>query len=401
MWFRACILILFAAEAFVAGQGTATKDVQNGLKNFGFELTRRLLKAEPGKNVVISPIGTYSALSLALLGSSGKTQDEIAECMGFSNYKNNLKEAHQALGNLMKEAQNTSFTELSIADAVFVGNYDVGTTYRHDVESFYDSDVRKVNFAAEGSEATDAINQFVSDKTKGKIGKLFTEPLDKDIQSVLVSALYFEANWDHSFSPELTHRGKFHVADGKDVEVDYMKNTKVVPYFHSTNPNFELIGIPYVRSASYLYIILPGETHGLQNLENSLTNEEINKIIENAEPTYVEYELPKLNLKYKKALVDPLKSMGIKAAFNFSEANFENMGIPNIYVKDVLQATTLEFTEKGTIGSSATAISMGERIMIVVPPKRVTVDRPFYFLISHKDTETVLFTGAVFNPLES
>jgi len=74
------------------------------------------------------------------------------------------------------------------------------------------SNINGVDFQ-EPTETTDFINGWISDATKGKIPKLYDEPLGSDTLVILASSLYFKASW----------KGKFDLIPKGGV----MKNTRI------------------------------------------------------------------------------------------------------------------------------------------------------------------------------
>ena len=49
--------------------------------------------------------------------------------------------------------------------------------------------------------ATELINSWISDKTHGKIAKMYPETIDSNTLIMLVSSLYFKASWANKFTP--------------------------------------------------------------------------------------------------------------------------------------------------------------------------------------------------------
>jgi len=60
------------------------------------------------------------------------------------------------------------------------------------------SNINAVDFHDSGK-TTDLINRWISDMTKGKIPKLYDEPLGTDTLVILASTLYFKASWKGKF----------------------------------------------------------------------------------------------------------------------------------------------------------------------------------------------------------
>jgi serine protease inhibitor len=108
--------------------------------------------------------------------------------------------------------------------------------------------------------------------------------------------------------------------------------------------------------------------------------------------------LPKFKVEYNVALKGPLQSLGMKAAFDGSAANFSGIA-PGLFISAAQQKTFVEVNEEGT--EAAVVTGMEVQIASVSPrlePFDMIVDRPFLFLIEDKQTEVILFMGTVFDP---
>ena len=95
------------------------------------------------------------------------------------------------------------------------------------------SDVREINFR--GYSATDDINTWVNDHTKGKIPKLFSEPIDANTVAIILSSLYFKASWASPFAIVTKSRWEsycWRTSYGCNDEIQFMKVD--YQYFPST-----------------------------------------------------------------------------------------------------------------------------------------------------------------------
>jgi serine protease inhibitor len=93
--------------------------------------------------------------------------------------------------------------------------------------------------------------------------------------------------------------------------------------------------------------------------------------------------------------------MGMNLAFNSSLANFSYMVDlealnDNVYISEVYHSTFIEVDEKGTEAAAATAIEMNVK-MAVINPLILEFNRPFFFFIEEKETNTILFAGQLIN----
>ena len=118
----------------------------------------------------------------------------------------------------------------------------------------------------------------------------------------------------------------------------------------------------------------------------------------------VSLTMPKFEFESSFSLAETLKTMGMPDAFNRSKANLSGMGISgcpggggNSFISDVVHKAFVLVEEEGTEAAAATGVVVTVESM-PPPPIKVSVDRPFIFLIRDRGTDAVLFVGRVLDP---
>jgi serine protease inhibitor len=89
--------------------------------------------------------------------------------------------------------------------------------------------------------------------------------------------------------------------------------------------------------------------------------------------------------------------MGMELAFDPQQADFSRLGQApegNLFISKVLHKTFLKIDEKGAEGAAVTSVGVG----VTSLPPSIRFDRPFLFLIRHKDTGAILFAGKMEAP---
>jgi serpin B len=83
-------------------------------------------------------------------------------------------------------------------------------------------------------------------------------------------------------------------------------------------------------------------------------------------------------------------------------AQFEGMSdLTSLFVGAVQQKDFVEVDEEGTEAAAVTEVDwLGAPLETPPPPFKMTVDRPFVFLICDAFTEAIIFLGAVVDPLQ-
>ena len=108
-------------------------------------------------------------------------------------------------------------------------------------------------------------------------------------------------------------------------------------------------------------------------------------------------KMPKFRLETSLVLDNPLKKMGISTAYS-PAADFNGISESGpLSLGTVKQKCYIDVTEKGTEAAAVTSAQVRLTSASPRPIKRMTVDRPYLFLISDSQTNTILFVGKVVN----
>ena len=262
-----------------------------------------------------------------------------------------------------------------------------------DAQVLYSSEAFPTNFR-DSEAARSLINDYVKNKTQGKIEELF-KYLSPRTELVLVNYIYFKAQWKTPFDPKHTEQAEFHVSDNKTVEVPMMTLDLETPYFRDEELGCTLVELTYTSNDSALFI-LPDEGK-MRDLEAKLTPETLTRWRNSLQPRRIhELYLPKFSIKSNYELNDTLSQMGIKKIF--TDADLSGItGTADLVVSQVVHGAALDVDEEGTEGAAATGISMERTILRII----VRVNRPFLIAIVLKDTQSIIFLGKVTNPSEA
>ncbi len=107
--------------------------------------------------------------------------------------------------------------------------------------------------------------------------------------------------------------------------------------------------------------------------------------------------MPRFDFESNVPLTDLLPGMGMPDAFRDGTADFSGItGGRDLYISAALHRATIKVAEKGTEATAATVIAMDESAA-AEPPPHLTIDRPFIFAITERETGAILFLGRVTN----
>ena len=147
-----------------------------------------------------------------------------------------------------------------------------------------------------------------------------------------------------------------------------------------------------------MYVFLPDAGSSPEKLIGIMTGDTWQRVTEPGfrwrEGTVV---LPRFKIEYGVELKQPLKALGMRAAF--SKADFSGMADGGLFISAVRQRTFVEVNEEGTEAVAATALTIkSSGPSAPTEPFRMIVDRPFLFLIEDQVTRMILFMGVVYDP---
>lgn len=261
---------------------------------------------KPG-NVIVSPLSVSIALALLSQGAGDDTYEQLRQTLHLSD--NKLIVANQFHEHLETLEESAGDATLSIVNRIYVQNgHQLNKTFEEIAVSQFKSGVESLDFAdSEKSAAT--INQFVEEKTIGKIKNLF-EPssFSSDTQSVLANAIYFKANWDRPFRTDFTSKLDFFNSESEKVQVDFMRKD-FLSLAHLEDLDATALALEYANSNMSSIIVMPDSRITLAELEAKLKSYDLGKIIENVEPSSYQVFVPKFKVEYEIDLNEVLKNV--------------------------------------------------------------------------------------------
>ncbi len=260
---------------------------------------------------------------------------------------------------------------------------------------FYFFDTTRV--ANKGSDATTAVNNWISKHTNG----LLNAALDswKKDDFLVVDATWFKGAWTMPFSVDRTHTADFTLRSGDKKKIPLMVQDRHFSYLRG--PNFQAVQLFYYHAS--MYVFLPNENSSLGEFEQSLTPENWATWARDFGSKDGHLELPRFSAKYRGDAAAALDALGIRRAFTtFSSfaplvTNSEGAALTR-----TLQIVSLTVDEKGTEVASAGVVGGvpgGISSEPPPPPFRMIVDRPFFFAICDNRTGAILYMGAIVDPL--
>lgn len=361
---------------------------------FAFKLLRQLAKDQPGTNIFISPYGASTVLQMACNGAGGQTKTEMQQALGTTGL---AAEALNAANKDCDRSINSQGTNvvLTAANAIW---YRKGTPVKPAFvacnQQYFGATVDALDF--DDPRSTGIINAWASDKTHGKINGIADGLINRRTELVLANAVYFKGRWETPFDVKITRDRVFHLRAGRQKQVPMMEQSRKFTYRRGSG--YQAVRLPYQGWALAMYVFLPDAGSSPEKLIGIMTGDTWQRVtkpgFERREGTVA---LPRFKVECGVELKEPLKSLGMRAAFG--KADFSGISDQGLFISAVRQKAFVEVNEEGTEAAAAT-VGLTKLGGHPVPPKpfEMIVDRPFLFLIEDQQTRTILFMGMVFDP---
>ncbi len=385
----------------------------SGQNDFVANFYRQLAQEEKG-NLFYSPYSLYVAMGVVYAGAAEGTALEFQEVMGIAvppdRFHRNLNSLDLTLLNdsVRPGEEDTeeagSRPSLSVANGLWIQEgIEVLPGFLNTVTANYGIGLAQLDFRNSPDGAAAAINQWVDQATQGNVKKLITPHSFTDHTSLVVTnAVYFKGDWEYPFDEENTSDQPFYRLDGQEVQVPMMVQKEYC--FHQLGEGYQAVKLPYTRGFDLL-VVMPDEGT-FETFEESLTGERLQAITNNLSGRKVILRMPRFKLEYSFSAKEGLRALGLNDAFDRRRADFSLIaevmsGLPvkELWIEDAVQKAFVEVNEKGSEAAAAAAFFGGERALSNPPPPlKITIDRPFIFLLSHSETGAVLFMGRVLDP---
>lgn len=335
-----------------------------------------------GKTTLVSPLSVLTALALVQNGAQGDTLAQLEQALGGLD-RDTLNAYMRAYCDFLTESE-----ELKIANSVWTDSS--AEAKRAFLQKAVDSYSAQL-FSAPLSDpkTVESINSWVKKNTDGMIPKII-EKADRYAVMMLVNAIAFDAKWETPYKRSDIEKLEFTSYSGSKKKTDFMCSTENVYLKDGGAVGFMK---PYKNGRFAFAALLPDENTGIDDYVASLSGDKLMKIFSSAKRgNEVNVKMPKFRAEYSAQLIDTLKKMGVKDAFDSKTADFSSL-IENrdAYIATVVHKTFIEVDENGTRAAASTLV--GADTMSLMEPYSVCLNRPFVYMIVDTETNLPLFIG--------
>ncbi len=369
---------------------TTVTELSKANQFLGWNLLNQELASNQDKNVIISPLSIQIALQMAANGAKGATLDEILEVIGCKNCDpKSINEQTKLLTHIL--SQQSGHPTLSLSNGFFYDDKKLALnpTFQSSLVD-YDCVFQTSDFNNQNA-SLGLINNWVKDKTNGKIDKILEEIKTEDI-AFLINALYFKASWTEAFPEYSSIKRGFSTSKGTYIQEDFIGTDRHIPHYTDQNKTM-VVDIPFKDSTYSLSLI------SLENNEKNLDLELYQNLMSKLKYQRCIINLPRLKVTYENDIIASLQKLGMKTAFIENKADFSKLGtaVAPIFINQLKHKVALDVSEKGVEGSAVTSIGFGT----TEAPPSLTFDRPFYIVLRHVNTNTIIFAGKINDPSEN
>lgn len=361
---------------------------------FAVDLFRKVNEFKDKENIFISPLSISFALHMAANGANDSTKAAIKKALHVDHLSD--EEANTVIRNLTELLLSMdNKVDLAIANSIWYDQqFTLKEQFANIISNYYDGRIEGLDFA--NPAAKDVINNWVEDKTQGKIREMLSD-ISKDEAMFLINAIYFKADWTYQFEKSQTAKAPFTLEDGSQQTIDMMFS-KGVTLNRYANETLQLLEIPYGNGQFNMLILLPNTDKTTQDVLSQLSMQNLDTWIAQADTLTPQLYLPKFTLKFKlNNMKDILSDMGM-ATVGFS--GFFEEQLP-LEISRVIHEGFIEVNEEGSEAAATTVVGIQLTSAGNNDPLTIRVDRPFLFFIWEKHSGAILFAGKMLNPVSN
>lgn len=365
----------------------SVKDLTNRNADFAARLYRAV-SSRTDDNVFLSVFTLSNALSALLNTTSGPTQEQLLQGLSLTGLEpQTLPDLFQNLRILQESAVINMKQGVAILPSQ---NFQISSSYLDLVQTKFGGNVQSLAYTVP-QEATDTINRWAQDQTGGQVQKLVTS-LDPQTELLLATVAFYQTRFSPPFNSSFTQDERFYVNKYNVVMVPMMFRADKYFLAYDRLVKAGVLKLPMADGTAML-VLLPDEDVDITTVEEEVTAEKIQAWIGQLKKTKLEVQLPRFLFECSYSLRDVLQTLDVTQVFQ-DNADIINMGgakgpkLTQVYHKSVVSVD--ESSDDITTGGGVNAFSS-------LPP-RLTINRPFIFIIYQQTTNSVLFIGRVIDP---
>jgi serine protease inhibitor len=369
-------MLATGAEAGGA-EGASAARLMSAQGTLAARLLDNLASKNTATNVVVSPASLAGALAAIELGADDTLRRTLHQILGLQ--KTDFVALRKATGRAKEDGG-----PLASANAIVFNRST--SPYPAALEALARAGVRATVDDFSKPEALEAINAWVSEKTKEKIPTILDE-LPHDAGLVALNALYFKDRWKQPFVAAQTKAAPFHLVGGQSVDAPLMHAGDRRFRFRQ-DAGFVAVELAYA-SEGYVMVVVttrrdPALVKDFPRLGGWLAGDDF-------ADAPGEVALPRFNAGADLDLMPVLNAMGLQP-----QSTLPGFARGQLHLARAQQRVELAVDEEGTEAAAATAVIATRS----AEPEFVkfTADKPFVFALRDQGSGLIVLCGYIGNP---
>lgn len=390
-----------AADTSTAATENCPKKVKieaEKLNDFSFRMLKDLIQEkDKNENVIISPIGLTSCISVLADGAKGQTQDQLLRALLVDK---NLptKGCSEVYKYITRPVPDV---DLTFASSIYSpGNVIFDNSFKERFRTQFDGTMQT---ASSPDILGTQIVEWVKEKSKNMI---ILNAQDISPSGIgIINVLYFKGLWVDQFEPIKTKIETFKKSDNSSMDVDMMHqgfySTRVL---HGETADSQILELPYLSGENHrrapfsMFIILPKSENPPEKILRELTTTKIDQRIADMKYKCGSLALPRFAISADSTFIPSLQKLGVHDAFT-PQADFTGMTKATpAFVSEISQKLKLLVNERGTEASAFTQVVMSLGGLDEPHPFNFVVNRPFIVILRDNESKAILLMGIVRNP---
>ncbi|XP_067134332.1 intracellular coagulation inhibitor 1-like [Centruroides vittatus] len=380
-----CLLWLVSSLKFSICNTSTIHNLVSAINTFSIDVYHKITDRE---NHIFSPYCLATSLSMIWLGTREKSRDELDIVLNYRKAGLRDVDILHSFSFIISKLNNDR--NLITANGIFVNSpHQIIPDYKRNVQNVYNATAEEMDF--NNDTIIESLNQWIRSITNSSIETVITKKPSQDTLTILISAVYFKGNWIKQFDKKKSRLGTFYNHGTDPKQVSMMSDKRKAPYGYNMEIDSFILELEFSQGVS-MYLVLPRERTGFQQLEANLTSLRIREIVQNLYENEVEVTLPKFKIEKEYEMNTLIQKLGASSLFDSSTANFSGMSATkDLFLSSVLHRSSIDVNEEGTEGTSSTAVVVET---LSLKPTFI-VDHPFFFFIHHHQTGLILFMGKI------
>jgi serpin B len=302
------------------------------------KLYKQAKQQNDDKNTVVSPAAVQLALAAIQRGARGQTKRQIQRLIGSRLNQQQQQQAHSALQQVLqgkKQQQQQSGQnqqgKLKTTTTIVVNQQcQPQQKFIQAVKTCLNVQVKKCNFQRQPQQCRQQINQYVAQKTQQKLRQVVPQDaITTNTKMIVVNTAQLKARWGQQFrQQQQTKQGKFYPLGCQQPKPVQVLQSQGQFSYHE-DQQLQVVGIPTQRQELTLYVIVPKDKDGLNEIEKQQiqNGQQLKELLEQADQQrqQIDIELPKFQIKHKIDAKQTLRKQGVKDLCDADQADLSGI----------------------------------------------------------------------------